>query len=184
MARVVEEPLARARSPAELDRLVDDAARDRAGAVTIMAPDGRVLADSAASGAELAALENHAARPEVEQALAGGPRRPHAAQRDRGRRPAVRRGADPRAAAGCSACRGCPSPRRVEQEVARLRRVDRLGAGLAFLLTVAPGPRALRVPGGPPARDHGRGAPVRRRRPRPRARAWTARTRWASWRGS
>ena len=39
--------------------------------VTVIAPDGRVLADSAASGAELARLENHGGRPEVREALAG-----------------------------------------------------------------------------------------------------------------
>jgi two-component system phosphate regulon sensor histidine kinase PhoR len=40
--------------------------------VTIIAPDGRVLADSSLSGPELAAVENHGHRPEVVEALHGG----------------------------------------------------------------------------------------------------------------
>jgi two-component system phosphate regulon sensor histidine kinase PhoR len=51
---------------------VDAAAREVRARVTIVAPDGRVLADSAVSGAALAALESHLDRPEVQQALAMG----------------------------------------------------------------------------------------------------------------
>jgi two-component system phosphate regulon sensor histidine kinase PhoR len=40
--------------------------------VTVIAPDGTVLGESALSAAETAAMENHAARPEVREALAGG----------------------------------------------------------------------------------------------------------------
>jgi two-component system phosphate regulon sensor histidine kinase PhoR len=69
MARVVEEPLARGATPEELDPLVDEAARDVQARVTIVAPDGRVVADSAVSGPALLALENHASRPEVQEAL-------------------------------------------------------------------------------------------------------------------
>ncbi|HEX9186098.1 MAG TPA: HAMP domain-containing protein, partial [Vicinamibacteria bacterium] len=71
MARVVEEALARGTGPAELDPVVDDAAREVGARVTIVAPDGRVLADSSASGADLARVENHGGRPEVRGALAG-----------------------------------------------------------------------------------------------------------------
>jgi len=73
MARVVERPLAEGASPAEIDRLVDEAAREVRARVTIIAPDGRVLADSSLSGPELAAVENHANRPEVIAALRGEP---------------------------------------------------------------------------------------------------------------
>ena len=55
MARVVEEPLPVAPRPDELDPLVDAAARDVRARVTVVAPDGRVLADSSLSGAALAA---------------------------------------------------------------------------------------------------------------------------------
>ena len=72
MARVVEEPLARGAGPQEVDRLVDDAARDVHARVTIIALDGTVLGDSSLSGGELLHLENHATRPEVRQALAEG----------------------------------------------------------------------------------------------------------------
>ncbi len=72
MARVVEDALARGTGTEGLDPLIDDASRDVGARVTVIARDGRVLADSAVSGAELAALENHAGRPEVQEALAGG----------------------------------------------------------------------------------------------------------------
>jgi two-component system phosphate regulon sensor histidine kinase PhoR len=72
MARVVAQPLAEGRPAAEVDALVDDAARDVAARVTIVAPDGTVVADSALSGAALRAVENHGRRPEVQQALTTG----------------------------------------------------------------------------------------------------------------
>jgi two-component system phosphate regulon sensor histidine kinase PhoR len=71
MARVVEDALARGAAERELDGAVDAAAREVDARVTIVAPDGRVLADSSASGAELRALESHATRSEVVGALAG-----------------------------------------------------------------------------------------------------------------
>ncbi|HEV7499330.1 MAG TPA: HAMP domain-containing protein, partial [Vicinamibacteria bacterium] len=71
MARVVEHPLADGVSSSELDALVDSAAPEVSARVTIVAPDGRVLADSSLSGADLAAVENHGHRPEVMAALAG-----------------------------------------------------------------------------------------------------------------
>jgi two-component system phosphate regulon sensor histidine kinase PhoR len=40
--------------------------------VTVIAPDGRVLADSAVSDGNLATLENHRTRPEIQQAVATG----------------------------------------------------------------------------------------------------------------
>jgi two-component system phosphate regulon sensor histidine kinase PhoR len=71
MARVVEDELARGTGPDRLDPVVDAAAREVGARVTIVAADGKVLADSVASGAELARMENHANRPEVRPALAG-----------------------------------------------------------------------------------------------------------------
>jgi two-component system phosphate regulon sensor histidine kinase PhoR len=73
MARVAGPPLARGADSAALDALVDLAARDVEARVTIVAPDGRVLADSTASGPALLALENHGHRPEVAAALRGDP---------------------------------------------------------------------------------------------------------------
>jgi len=72
MARVVEEPLSRGASPDELDPLVDAAARDVRARVTVVAMDGRVLADSSLSGPALLQVENHGSRPEVQVALASG----------------------------------------------------------------------------------------------------------------
>jgi two-component system phosphate regulon sensor histidine kinase PhoR len=71
MARVVEEQLARGTSPEALDPVVDAASREVNARVTVIAPDGKVLADSAASGADLERVANHADRPEVQGALAG-----------------------------------------------------------------------------------------------------------------
>ena len=72
MARVVEQPLAEGRAPAELDATIDAEARDVRARVTIIAPDGRVLADSSLSGDALRAVENHRTRPEVQEAMASG----------------------------------------------------------------------------------------------------------------
>jgi two-component system, OmpR family, phosphate regulon sensor histidine kinase PhoR len=73
MAQVVLEPMERGATISELDTLVDDASREIRARATIVAPDGRVLADSAVSGYDaLLALENHSERPEIVQALRDG----------------------------------------------------------------------------------------------------------------
>jgi two-component system phosphate regulon sensor histidine kinase PhoR len=73
MAHIVEGPMAAGASSAQIDQLVDQTARDSGGSrFTIVAPDGRVLGDSAVSGAALAQLENHLGRPEIQQALSFG----------------------------------------------------------------------------------------------------------------
>jgi len=72
IAHVVEEPLSRGASIDELDALVDEAAKEVSARVTIIAADGRVLADSSLSGPGLLAMENHLDRPEVAAALASG----------------------------------------------------------------------------------------------------------------
>jgi two-component system phosphate regulon sensor histidine kinase PhoR len=72
IARVVERPLAQGASVAELDALVDAATRGGRSRVTVIAADGQVLADSSLSIPALAKVENHADRPEVVEALAGG----------------------------------------------------------------------------------------------------------------
>jgi two-component system phosphate regulon sensor histidine kinase PhoR len=71
MARVVEDELARGAGLEGLDPVVDAAAREVDARVTVIAPDGRVLADSALSGIDLERVENHGNRPEVRGALAG-----------------------------------------------------------------------------------------------------------------
>lgn len=72
MVHVVAEPLAAGAASTEIDALVDRAARDVGARVTVIAPGGRVLADSALSGAALAAVDNHGQRPEVQAALRQG----------------------------------------------------------------------------------------------------------------
>ncbi len=54
------------------DSLADAVGRALGRRVTLIATDGTVVGDSEFDGAGLAALENHAARPEVAEALAGG----------------------------------------------------------------------------------------------------------------
>jgi len=72
VARLVREPLRQGAGMAELDPLVDEAASRGKARVTIIAPDGRVLADTELSGHPLEVLENHGRRPEVLQALRDG----------------------------------------------------------------------------------------------------------------
>ncbi len=55
-----------------LQRFVADVAVSEAVRLTVVAGDGRVLADSAGSWAEVQAMENHAGRPEVRAAFARG----------------------------------------------------------------------------------------------------------------
>ncbi|HEY2992932.1 MAG TPA: ATP-binding protein [Methylomirabilota bacterium] len=63
--------LLRRASPDAMDAFVRRAAAPTDSRVTIMALDGVVLADSEVPPAELGRLENHAARPEMQAALAG-----------------------------------------------------------------------------------------------------------------
>jgi two-component system phosphate regulon sensor histidine kinase PhoR len=71
MAWVVEDELARGSGLESLDPVVDAAAREVAARVTVISADGRVVADSVASGRDLERLENHGGRAEVLGALAG-----------------------------------------------------------------------------------------------------------------
>src|SRR5262249_58326689 len=72
LAHLVEEPMSHGASSQELDALVDQAAAEVGARLTLIALDGRVLADSSLSGAALSAVDNHAGRPEIREALAGG----------------------------------------------------------------------------------------------------------------
>jgi two-component system phosphate regulon sensor histidine kinase PhoR len=57
---------------ARLDAIVDDLAEAADARLTVVAPDGTVLSDSELDGAALAAVESHAGRAEVREALASG----------------------------------------------------------------------------------------------------------------
>jgi two-component system, OmpR family, phosphate regulon sensor histidine kinase PhoR len=136
MARVVEGPLRSGVPTPELDRLVDDAARQVRARVTIIAPDGRVLADSAVSGPELLAIENHAGRPEVKQALAEG--RGVVARHSTTVDQDLLYAAVPIRAGGqlLGVSRLAASLRVVDDQVSDLRRAMAVAAALAFFITV------------------------------------------------
>jgi two-component system phosphate regulon sensor histidine kinase PhoR len=72
LAQMIAPHMAAGQPAAQVDVLVDQAAREAGARVTVIAPGGAVVADSTASGAALAALENHAGRPEVQEALRTG----------------------------------------------------------------------------------------------------------------
>ena len=59
-------------STPQLQTAVRDLSARAHARVTIIAPDGRVLADSAVSDSNLATLENHRTRPEIQQAVTTG----------------------------------------------------------------------------------------------------------------
>ncbi|MEO6309011.1 MAG: ATP-binding protein [Nitrospiraceae bacterium] len=59
-------------STPQLQTAVRDLSARALARVTIIAPDGRVLADSAVSDSNLATLENHRTRPEIQQAVTTG----------------------------------------------------------------------------------------------------------------
>ncbi len=59
-------------SPTQLQETARDLGTRASAQVTLLAADGTVLADSAVQGAELAVIEKHAARPEIDQAFSTG----------------------------------------------------------------------------------------------------------------
>jgi len=73
-ARLAAETLShrQAATPAELDAEADAIGRLVSARVTFISPDGSVVGDSQVAAGDLAALENHAARPEIRQARAEG----------------------------------------------------------------------------------------------------------------
>ena len=73
-ARLAAEALShrRAATPAELDAEADAMGRLVAARVTFVSPDGTVVGDSELSAAELSTIENHAGRPEIQQARTKG----------------------------------------------------------------------------------------------------------------
>ncbi len=72
LAPVTAAEIAAARSPADLEGWARELSGGSALRLTVIAADGRVLADSARTPEELARMENHSGRPEVAEARAGG----------------------------------------------------------------------------------------------------------------
>ena len=74
-AQLIGELVSRRSSPstiAELDEEADALGAQLGARVTLIAPDGRVVGDSAEDGAGLEAMENHGSRPEIVLARADG----------------------------------------------------------------------------------------------------------------
>ncbi len=118
------------------DALADELAGPAGARVTLIAPDGRVLGESDADGAALAALESHADRPEV------------AAARTTGFGHAIRYSATLHArmlyaavavrspAGGPAVCRLALPLTRVDEDLARVRHALLAATGVAFALAL------------------------------------------------
>lgn len=68
----LSDDLGRIRDEAERESFLRRAAAELACRITLVAPDGRVLHETGLPSAEIAAMENHASREEIREALAGG----------------------------------------------------------------------------------------------------------------
>jgi two-component system phosphate regulon sensor histidine kinase PhoR len=136
LARLVRDPLARGAGPEELDPLVDEAALPIPARATVIDAAGRVLADSAVSGAALLALDNHARRPEILAALeqgSGTSIRRSATVEDELLYAAVPVRLDGEL---LGVARVALTLEGVEAQVAELRRAVALSLGLAFVIAV------------------------------------------------
>ena len=144
VAELVGDARIRAGARAELQGRALRAAAAAGARVTLIAPDGLVVADSGVPEGELAALENHAARPEVRAALAGLAGSDSRRSRTLGR-PFLYLGLP---AAGGGVVRLAVELDLVEAQVAGLRRAlllpAALGLGLAVLLAGVLSSLALR----------------------------------------
>lgn len=111
----------------------------RAGArITLVATDGTVLADSAVPDRDLAAVENHKARPEIQQALASGSGTDLRASHTTGERTlyrAVRLVRQEASSEPVILRLGLPITT-LDQELAALKRNLTLAFGSAFLITL------------------------------------------------
>jgi two-component system phosphate regulon sensor histidine kinase PhoR len=128
-------PLTREAST-ELQELALRASRAASGRITLVAPDGSVVADSDVADEALAGIENHAARPEVAAALAGRIGRDERRSATVGRR-FLYLGVPAGPRAGGGAIRLAVDLSAVEREAAALRR-DLLAAALLGLAVVVP----------------------------------------------
>ena len=107
--------------------------------ITLVSIDGQVLADSALTDQDLAAVENHRARPEIEQALATGAGTDLRASHTTGDQTlyrAVRLTGDQQAGRALLLRLGLPL-RTLDQEMAKLKHILALAFGTAFLIALA-----------------------------------------------
>ena len=147
-ARLAAETLShrQATTPAELDAEADAIGRLVAARVTFISADGTVVGDSQVEPGELGALENHATRPEIQQARAEGHGHRAAIQHDGADRHAVRGGPGPGAGtAGLSEVRLALPLTEVRDQLAAVRRsaIVAMGAGMLAALALAWGSSAL-----------------------------------------
>jgi two-component system phosphate regulon sensor histidine kinase PhoR len=147
-ARLAAETLShrQATTPAQLDAEADAIGRLIAARVTFIGPDGTVVGDSQVDTGELAGLENHATRPEIQQARAEGLgiARRHSAtvQTDMLYVAVPVRG---QSAAGLSEVRLAVALTDVQNQLATVRRlaVVAMGAGMLTALALAWGSSVL-----------------------------------------
>jgi two-component system phosphate regulon sensor histidine kinase PhoR len=126
-------------STPQLQTAVRDLSARALARVTIIAPDGRVLADSAVSDSNLATVENHRARPEIQQAIATGHGTDLHTSHTTGERTlylAVGLGGATQATPSVFLRLGLPMTT-FDREVDKLRQNLSLAFGTAFLIAVA-----------------------------------------------
>ena len=126
-------------STSQLQATVRDLSSRALARVTVVAPDGRVLADSAVSDSNLAAVENHLARPEILQAVATGRGTDLRTSHTTGERTlylAVGMSGANQATPSVFLRLGLPMVT-FDREVAKLHRNLALAFGIAFLVAVA-----------------------------------------------
>lgn len=126
-------------STSQLQAAVRDLGSRAFARVTIVAPDGRVLADSAVPDTNLATVENHLARPEIQQAVATGRGTDLRTSHTTGERTmylAVALNGSHRAAPSVFLRLGLPMTT-LDHNVAQLHRHLALAFGIAFLIAVA-----------------------------------------------
>ena len=133
---VLQSPTSRS-TESQLHAVVRDLGSRASARITLIAGDGRVLADSAVLDADLPTVENHLSRPEIQQALAVGQGRDIRASHTTGERTiyqalALRRlqGAEP-----IFVRVGLPMTL-LDREIAKLQRNLLIALGLAFLMAL------------------------------------------------
>jgi two-component system phosphate regulon sensor histidine kinase PhoR len=128
-------------STPQLRAAVRDLSSRALARVTVVAPDGRVLADSAVSDSNLSAVENHLARPEILQAVASGRGTDMRTSQTTGERTlymAVRISGANQATRSVFLRLGLPMTT-LDREVAKLHRNLAIAFGIAFLIAVTLG---------------------------------------------
>ena len=128
-------------STPQLRAAVRDLSSRALARVTVVAPDGRVLADSAVSDSNLAAVENHLARPEILQAVASGRGTDMRTSQTTGERTlymAVSISGTNQATRSVFLRLGLPMTT-LDREVAKLHRNLAIAFGIAFLIAVTLG---------------------------------------------